>query len=216
MKNAMAGLVDDFREALLSSDSDAAASILAAYLVNGTALDFVEEVLVKTLDQIGEGWENGQYALSQVYLSGRICEDLMEKILPDESGLRKNKPKIAIALLNDYHALGKRIVYAVLRAGGFQLIDYGRVEVEELVRRAREDQIETLLISVLMLSSALQVKEVVNNLSHCKNQVKIVVGGAPFRLDRSLWEQVGADAVGYTASDALHLVEQLEGGSHNG
>jgi methanogenic corrinoid protein MtbC1 len=216
MKNAMAGLVDDFREALLSSDSDAAASILAAYLVNGTALDFVEEVLVKTLDQIGEGWENGQYALSQVYLSGRICEDLMEKILPDESGLRKNKPKIAIALLNDYHALGKRIVYAVLRAGGFQLIDYGRVEVEELVRRVREDQIETLLISVLMLSSALQVKEVVNNLSHRKNQVKIVVGGAPFRLDRSLWEQVGADAVGYTASDALHLVEQLEGGNHNG
>jgi methanogenic corrinoid protein MtbC1 len=212
----MAELVDDFREALLSSDTDAAASILAEYLVNKRAFDFIEEVVVKTLDQIGDGWEKGEYALSQVYMSGRICEDLLEKVLPDESGLRKARPKIAIALLNDYHTLGKRIVYAVLRAGGFQLIDYGRVEAEELVRRVKEDQIETLLISVLMLSSALQVKEVVKSLSLNQNKVKIVVGGAPFRLDRGLWQEVGADAVGFTATDALHLVSQLEGGSNNG
>jgi methanogenic corrinoid protein MtbC1 len=212
----MAELVDDFREALLSSDTDAAASILAEYLVNKRAFDFIEEVVVKTLDQIGDGWEKGEYALSQVYMSGRICEDLLEKVLPDESGLRKARPKIAIALLNDYHTLGKRIVYAVLRAGGFQLIDYGRVEAEELVRRVKEDQIETLLISVLMLSSALQVKEVVKSLSFNQNKVKIVVGGAPFRLDRGLWQEVGADAVGFTATDALHLVSQLEGGSNNG
>lgn len=212
----MAGLVDDFREALLSSDTETAAAIMSDYLVSKNALDFVEEVVVKALDQIGDGWENGQYALSQVYMSGRICEDLLEKVLPDESGLRKDKPKIAIALLNDYHALGKRIVYAVLRAGGFQLIDYGRVETEELVRRAKEDQIETLLISVLMLSSALQVAEVVKSLSYHQQKVKILVGGAPFRLDRGLWQQIGADAVGFTAADALHLVSQLEGGSNNG
>lgn len=212
----MADLVDDFRETLLSSDIEAATTILAGYLVSKNALDFVEEVVVKSLDQIGEGWENGTYALSQVYMSGRICEDLLEKTLPDESGLRKDKPKIAIALLNDYHALGKRIVYAVLRAGGYQLIDYGRVEVEELVRRVKEDQIETLLISVLMLSSALQVKEVVQSLNYYSDRLKVVVGGAPFRLDRDLWQEVGADAVGYTASDALHLVGQLEGGGNNG
>lgn len=212
----MAGLVDDFREALLSSDADAAAALLAGYLIDKQALEFVEEVIVKALDQIGDGWENGEYALSQVYMSGRICEDLLEKALPDGSGLRKEKPKIAIALLNDYHALGKRIVYAVLRAGGYQLIDYGRVETGELVRRVKEDQIETLLISVLMLSSALQVKEVVKNLSYNVNKPKVVVGGAPFRLDRKLWQEVGADAVGFSAADALHLVKELKGGQING
>ncbi len=208
--------MDDFRKALLASDPDAAASILAAYLVDGIALDFVEEVLVKTLEQIGDGWENGQYALSQVYMSGRICEDLLEKVLPDESGSRKVRPKIAIATLNDYHALGKRIVYAVLRAGGYQLIDYGRVETGELARRVEDDQIEMLLISVLMLSSALQVKEVVTSLGYKGNKTKIVVGGAPFRLNRRLWQEVGADAVGFTASDALLLVGRLEGGHKNG
>jgi len=199
-----------FKNALLSSDSSAADAALNEYLVDKTVMEFVEEVVVKVLDEIGDGWQKGEYALSQVYMSGRICEDLLEKILPDESGLRKDKPKIALALLNDYHALGKRIVYSVLRAGGFQLVDYGRVEVEELVRRVKEDKVEMLLISVLMLSSAINVKEIVRNLSNAEEKVTIVVGGAPFRLDRKLWQEVGADAVGYTAADALHIVRSLE------
>ncbi len=211
----MADTADNFKNALLSSDSDTAAAVLDEYLVNKTALEFVEEVVVKVLDEIGDGWQKGEYALSQVYMSGRICEDLLEKVLPDESGLRKDEPKIALALLNDYHLLGKRIVYAVLRAGGFHLIDYGRVEVEELIRKVKEDKIEILLISVLMLSSALNIKEIVNSLSYAEKKVNIIVGGAPFRLDRKLWQEVGADAVGYTATDALHIVRSLEGGNSN-
>lgn len=204
--------VNSFRKALLSSDTESATAIMNQYLEKNEVFDFVDQVVVKALDQIGDGWEKGDYALSQVYMSGRICEDLLEKVLPDESGLKKNSPKIAIALLNDYHALGKHIVYAILRAGGFQLIDYGRVEADELVRRVKDDRIEILLISVLMLSSALQVKEIAKSLSCQTDNLKIIVGGAPFRLDRGLWQKVGAHAVGFTASEVLHLVRQLEGG----
>ncbi|MGM0652876.1 MAG: cobalamin B12-binding domain-containing protein [Bacillota bacterium] len=211
----MADVTRAFKNVLLSSDIEAATAILEGYLVSKTALEFVDEVVVKVLDEIGDGWYEGKYALSQVYMSGRICEDLLEKALPDESGLRKDKPKIALALLNDYHVLGKRIVYAVLRSGGFQIVDYGRVEVDELVRRVKEDKIEILLISVLMLSSAFHVREIVSSLSNAGEKVKIVVGGAPFRLDRKLWQEVGADAVGYTATDALHIVRSLEGVNRN-
>lgn len=211
----MADVTRAFKNVLLSSDIEAATAILEGYLVSKTALEFVDEVVVKVLDEIGDGWYEGKYALSQVYMSGRICEDLLEKALPDESGLRKDKPKIALALLNDYHVLGKRIVYAVLRSGGFQIVDYGRVEVDELVRRVKEDKIEILLISVLMLSSAFHVREIVSSLSNAGEKVKIVVGGAPFRLDSKLWQEVGADAVGYTATDALHIVRSLEGVNRN-
>jgi trimethylamine corrinoid protein len=40
-------------------------------------------------------------------------------------------------------------------------------------------------------------------------QVRIVVGGAPFRFDAELWRQVGADAMGRTAADALDIVATL-------
>ncbi len=197
----------------MASNAESAEKIMLEYKKQGSPLPFVEEVLVKVLDSIGSGWEKGDYALSQVYMSGRICEDLLDKYLPDESEQRKNKPKMSIALLNDYHSLGKKIVYSTLRASGYHLHDYGRVEVEDLVENIMEDQVELVLISVLMFPSALQVKNVVNKLADYGCNVKIAVGGAPFRLDHRLWREVGADAVGYTAADALHIAKSFAGGT---
>ena len=118
---------------------------------------------------------------------------------------------MAIAVLEDYHLLGKRIVYSTLRAGGFDLLDYGRAEVDELVNRIRRDGIEVLLVSTLMLPSALRVKDVRTKLDDAGEKVKIVVGGAPFRLDDQLWKEVYADAVGKNASEAVEIVKTIRG-----
>lgn len=203
----MPDTVEQFQDALLSSNADEAEVILKKDLEKRSIVEFVEDVAVPVLDNIGLGWDKGEYALSQVYMSGRICEDLLDKYLPTEDERRKEQPKMAIALLNDYHALGKKIVYSVLRAAGYNLHDYGRVGVEELVRKAEEDQPELLLISVLMYSSAQKVADVVKKLNVCCPGIKVVVGGAPFRLDRSLWQDVGADEVGYSSADAISIVK---------
>lgn len=207
-------MLDDFQEALLSSDEEKARMLLYHAGKNHTALELVETIIVPALDSIGKGWEENEFALSQVYMSGRICENIVDAILPAHSKLKKTQPKIAVTVLNDYHVLGKRIVCSVLRAGGYDLQDYGRMEAEELVRRVRNDRIELLMISVLMLSSALRVKDVVRYARHYGCNVKIAVGGAPFRLGSStLWQEVGADMVGRTASDALSIAKSFTGGS---
>jgi methanogenic corrinoid protein MtbC1 len=36
-----------------------------------------------------------------------------------------------------------------------------------------------------------------------------VVGGAPFLLDDELWKEVGADAMGRSASEAIEIVEAM-------
>ena len=120
---------------------------------------------------------------------------------------------MAIGVLEDRHALGKRIVLSVLRAGGIPVRDYGAgLSVEELVERTRADGIRVLLVSTLMLRSALRVKDLVDALGAAGLAVKVVAGGAPFVLDRRLAEEVGADAVGYGASDAVAIVRRLLGG----
>lgn len=45
--------------------------------------------MVPALDRIGTGWENGTIALSQVYMSGRICEEVVDDLLP--TGAPKGK-----------------------------------------------------------------------------------------------------------------------------
>ena len=200
-----------FEQALLSLDRLAARNILLESGGSESPLQRVERLVVPALERIGAGWEQGQVALSQVYMSGRICEELVDTLLPLDGLGRKNRPKMAIAVLQDYHLLGKRIVYSVLRASGFELLDYGRVDADDLVRRVRHDGVEVLLISVLMLSSALRVKDVRARLQAPGSEVKIVVGGAPFRLDDQLWKEVGADARGREASEAVEIIARMMG-----
>ncbi|MEJ2406261.1 MAG: cobalamin-dependent protein [Candidatus Thiodiazotropha sp.] len=177
-------------------------------------IEAVESLIVPALEQLGQGWISGDIALSQVYMASRICEELVQRVLPLEGLERLSHPAQAIVVLSDYHTLGKRIVLSVMRASGFAVIDYGRMDVDELVQRVIDDDIRILLISVLMLPAALKIKAVREALDARGSRVRIAVGGAPFLFDPALWREVGADAMGESAADALSIVrgwmEELE------
>ncbi len=201
----------ELERALLSMDRLAARRVLAETLAQGP-LASVEALLVPALEKIGRDWEQGKVALSQVYMSGRISEELIEELLPLTPEGSSDRPIVAITMLHDFHLLGKRIVTSMLRANGLVVRDYGRTEVDELVERVRREQVSILLISTLMLSSALRVEDVITGLRESGPSVKVAVGGAPFRFDEQLYLEVGADAYGRNASDALRLVSGwLEG-----
>ncbi len=208
----MTEINENFIQALLTLNRLEAKRIVTMASCTMMPIEIAEEMIVKALENIGEGWQQGDIALSQVYMSGRICEELMDDLLPPGAPDRKNKPPIAIATLEDYHLLGKRIVYSVLRANGFDLKDYGRVTVDEAVRRADEDRLRVLLISTLMLPSALHVRDLVVRLKSACPDVKVVVGGAPFIFDPELWREVRADAMGRSASEAAGIIEKITGG----
>lgn len=199
--------VFEFERALLSLDRLEARRILGEMLSHAGPLEAVEKLVVPSMERIGKGWEQGTIALSQSYMGAKICEELVDTYLPSAGNGRRESPKMAIAVLEDHHGLGKRIVYSVLRASGFNLRDYGLgVSVNDMVERVKNDSIEIILISTLMLRSALMVKEVVTRLKEESLDIKVVVGGAPFLFDRQLWLDVGADAMGRSASEAATIV----------
>ena len=203
--------VRQFQDALESLDKLRADQLFREALADLTPIQVVEQLVSPALELIGQAWNDGSIALSQVYMSGRFCEDLVERVLPPSDPDRKHQPRSAIVTLNDYHMLGKRIVYSVMRASGFELFDYGHMDVAELVTRCCVDRIRVLMISVLMLPSALRVREVREAFSERGVDIKIVVGGAPFQFDPNLWREVGADAVGRSAADAVSIVEAWMG-----
>jgi monomethylamine corrinoid protein len=202
-------LKDEFIVALLQVDRIKAAEIFDKFSSKASK-SILENMIVSAMEQIGHGWEKGTISLAQVYMSGVICEELIDKYLPAKGISRKDIPKMGIAVLQDYHVLGKRIVCSVLRSGGYELTDYGHgLGPDEVVENVEKDKPEILLISTLMLSSALKVKEVIEKLALRGIKVKVIVGGAPFRLDRELWKTVGADANGKNASDIIKIIERM-------
>jgi methanogenic corrinoid protein MtbC1 len=196
---------------LESLDRTEAELLFQRVLEQHSPIDAVEKLVVPALEQIGAAWHEGSVALSQVYMSGRFCEALVDRVLPPSDPDRKHQPRSAIVVLSDYHDLGKRMVYSVMRASGFEVFDYGRLDVDALVTRAVADRLRVLLISVLILPSALKVREVCTQLKNAGSDIKVVVGGAPFLFDDQLWKEVGADAMGKSASDAVAIVARLMG-----
>jgi len=200
----------DFKDALMRVDRVEAKNIFKSSFRDKEDFKYLEEIVIKALNVIGEDWDKGHASLAQVYMSGIICENLMDEYLPKLNIAKKNLPKIGICVLQDFHTLGKRIVSSIVKSGGYQLLDFGPgLSPREIVDKVDEENVDIVLISTLMLPSAMKVREVRLLMQERNLKAKIVVGGAPFRLDKNLEEMVGADASGDTASDVLKIIEGL-------
>jgi methanogenic corrinoid protein MtbC1 len=205
----IASLVARAEQALLAVDLLLAREALAGAAAVLGARGALEAVLVPALDRVGERWDAGEASLSQVYMAGRYAEVLSDQLLPLEAP-PADALRIGLAVLEDQHLLGKRMVMAHLRAAGLSPLDLGDgVSAALLAARAIAARVEVLLVSTLMLRAALAVKDLVALLRAGGSAARVVVGGAPFRLDPSLWRSTGADACGRVAADAPRLALAL-------
>lgn len=211
MSPGMAGTgVDDLISALIRMDRIAIREILSPGGEAAEKNEMVENLIVPALEEIGRRWQDGSLAISQVYMAGILIEEVIGTLFPESDLKEKNPERIATVVLEDYHMLGERIVSTHLIGSGYSPVRYGRKDVEELVALVKADKIRYLVISTLMLPSALRIREVSNRLAG--EGVKIIVGGAPFRYDPELGPEVGADRVCFTASDAVLAIRDLEAG----
>ena len=199
-----------FEQALLSMDRLRCRTLLQEAMAAEGGLAGAERLIGPTLARIGNDWEAGDLALTQVYMSGRICEDLLLEVCPPAGRTDPDSPLIGLAVLKDHHQLGKRIVSASLLSCGFRVVDYGHgLEAAEIAERALQDRVTILMVSVLMFSSALHIRELRQALGESPDRPFLVVGGAPFRFDRNLWKEVRADAVGHTGVDAVTIAQRI-------
>jgi methanogenic corrinoid protein MtbC1 len=206
---SLSPLANELEQALLIVDRIKARSIVSAYAKEHTPFELVENLFAPVMEHIGQGWETGETALSQVFMSGQICAELAEGLEWDEAEKPWPQKHMAICILEDYHMLGKQMVYSALRASGYDLLDYGRMDVEPLVEKVREDGVQLLLISTLMLRSALRVKLLRDRMDAEGMNVRIIVGGAPFRFDPELWKEIKADAMALNTAEALAVVRRM-------
>lgn len=204
--------ITEFEQALLDVDQTKAESIFKEATSNHDPFRIAEALVVPCLERLGERWSDGYLALAQVYMAGKISENLLENVLPKENPTKKNHGKIAIAVLEDHHLLGKRIIKSVILAHGYSLIDYGHgLSIEHLAHKLITDEIDVALISTLMYHSAIHIKKLIQIVRSSGLKTRFVVGGAPFNFNDTLWKEVGADAMGKNSADALAILDVYRG-----
>ncbi|MBP1909406.1 methylmalonyl-CoA mutase cobalamin-binding domain/chain [Methanolobus bombayensis] len=197
----------------MSLNRVAAHQMICSKFTGDNAFELIRNIIAPALENIGDMWNCGEIALSQEYMASKMCEVIVEDILPSESSSRKNQPILGITTLGDEHMLGKRIVISFLKSCGFDVHDYGDMAPENVVRKIAEDNVQVILVSTLMLNFAHEVKKLRSILESNGSGTKIIVGGAPFMFDPDLWREVGAHAMANDATESLDVICKLMGGN---
>ncbi len=197
--------------ALLAADRVSAERVVDEYLGHQGLPDLIEQCVVPALVSIGTSWEQGDIGVAQVYLAGRLCDRIVSEHVQQSSSRPRDQMRLAIGVLHDAHVLGKTMVVHVLRSAGFGVADWGcRLAVDHVVDRALDELPDVLMLSALTLPAALDVRRIRDGLSRAGCGARLVVGGAPFRLDPGLACEVGADHVGTSAVDILAILARIE------
>ena len=172
-------------------------------------LSIMEEVKV-AMKQIGQKFENKEFFLPDLIMSGEILRQIFDVIGPKikESEIEaKKRGKVLLGTVaGDIHDIGKDIVKFMLDANGFDVLDLGvDVPSEKFVEKIREFKPDVLALSGFLTLAFDSMKEVIQKIRDAglRDMVKIMIGGGT--VDERIVEYVGADAYGESAVEAVNL-----------
>lgn len=173
----------------------------------------LREVVGSAIEETAQRWsEIHLVTLSQVYVSGLIIKDAVEMLSPGLASAERPVGKVVIGVAEgDHHGMGRATVSAFLRGAGFVVTDLGTsVSPKTFVDAALAEGADIIAVSALMIGPALGIREVRQEMDRRQvRQIRLLVGGAPFRDNPKLYQMVGADATAPTAYEAVAVARRL-------
>jgi 5-methyltetrahydrofolate--homocysteine methyltransferase len=168
--------------------------------------------LIAGMNVVGERFRVHEIFLPEVLLAARAMTCGMELLKP--LLIRDDVPSLGKVVIGsvrgDLHDIGKNLVGIMLAGAGFEVIDLGNdVAPERFVETAEREGAPVIGMSALLTTTMTVMKEVVDLLRErgLAGQIKVVVGGAP--LSERFAGEIGADAYGFDASNAVERVKSL-------
>ena len=208
------GIIEDVYSAVIDGKVDDAAAGVEQGLNDGiTVDDLLKKGLLAAMDLVGERFGEGDIFIPQVIWSAKAMQAGMDLLRPHftEDQQEKSARIIIGTAEGDIHDIGKNLVGMMLEGAGFEVVDLGvGVKPEQFVEKAVEEKADIIGVSALLTTTMMSMAEVVR----LKNEkglssLKVIVGGAPLSLD--FCKEIGADAYGVDAMDAVVKVKELMG-----
>jgi methanogenic corrinoid protein MtbC1 len=161
--------------------------------------------------EIGRLWEQDKISAAEEHMAtsmvGRVLAGLYAR-LPVSSANRGRA--VVTSAPNEFHELGARILADMLEADGWDIFFLGaNTPAEELIKLVKKADPRFLAISVTMPFNMDRVAAIISGIRNdpALSSVKILVGGAAFNTDRTLWRRLGADAWAEDPPSAIRQVQ---------
>jgi 5-methyltetrahydrofolate--homocysteine methyltransferase len=211
----MMEIPQEIADTLRNGDDDRVAELTQKAIDDGVPVgEILDNGLIAGMGVVGVLFRNHEIFLPDVLLAARAMQrgvDLLKPLL-----VGKEIPNIGTVVIGtaqgDLHDIGKNLVAIMLKGAGFEVIDLGNdVPAERFVDTAVDSGAVVIGMSALLTTTMSSMKGVVDLLRErgLTGKIRTIVGGAPITKDFA--DEIGADAYGYDAANAVDRVKALAG-----
>jgi 5-methyltetrahydrofolate--homocysteine methyltransferase len=178
------------------------------------AKQILDDGLIAGMDIVGQRFKNHEIYLPEVLLAARAMYAGMGQLKPllVKEGIPPIGKIVLGSVQGDLHDIGKNLVSIMLRGAGFEVIDLGAdVAPQRFLEAAKSEDAPVIGMSALLTTTMPAMSKVVELLKRegLAEEVKTIVGGAP--VSEAFANEIGADAYGFDAANAVERVKGLVG-----
>ncbi|MDO9308610.1 MAG: cobalamin-dependent protein [Deltaproteobacteria bacterium] len=211
-------VMNQYNEAIMDTDRDRALMVVRDALDLGISPEeVVFRIVVPAIELMMKSISDNQgVSLAQHFMAAQIASEVVDEMVPRFRKAPEIIGRVVIGTSQgDFHGLGKRIVSGCLKAMMIEVSDLGlNVAPERFVDEALARDAQVIAISSMMVHTARgengcsRVRQLLKERG-LEKQIRIAVGGAPYRFDPELYRTVGADAWAENGIEAGKLISDM-------
>lgn len=173
----------------------------------------LNEGMIGAMNVVGDKFTKGQLFVPEMLIAAKSMKKGVDVLKPHLAGEESaSAGKVVMGTVaGDLHDIGKNLVAMMIESAGFEIIDLGvDVPKEKFVEAVKNNpDCKIVGLSALLTTTMPAMQEAVQALidAGCKDQVKIMVGGAPITPEFA--KEIGADAYTTDAASAAKVAKQL-------
>ncbi|MCP3972247.1 MAG: hypothetical protein GY717_18370 [Rhodobacteraceae bacterium] len=208
---------DALAETVIDGEDEECVKLVNDGLAAGVdPLEAVEKGLAKGINQVGVDFGAGVIFLPELAMAADTMKTgaaILDEKIRESGSRRMSHGTIVIGTIKgDIHDIGKSVVAAVLQANGYNVVDIGiDVDIDTFIQALKDNEADVLGMSTLLTLPLMTMGEVIDKLKEVgmRDKIKVIVGGCP--VTQEFADEIGADAVGFDAQDAVVKLDGLMG-----
>jgi MerR family transcriptional regulator, light-induced transcriptional regulator len=187
----------------------AAAFIQEVFQETGSRVTLFADLIHPAQYEIGDLWYRGEIGIAEEHRATAIVEEITMALPATPAQGRAPRGKCVLAAVGaEQHVVGLRLLAAALEDDGWTVTMLGgrtpAVDLAEIVSKVRPKFVG---LSAGYLPRPDALKTTIGELK--KQRVRVLVGGAAFNRNSSLWSTIGADGHGTDARVAVALAQRI-------
>ena len=172
-----------FLDSLLKGDRAYCSKVIRNELKNNPSIfDLYEQLIRKSLYEIGDLWENNKISTATEHLASAIIEAILNEIYPGVTSTDKNGKSVVLTCVeNELHQIGIKMVNDVFELNGWRTYFLGtNTPIDSLIQFTKEIQPTLLAISVSLYFHLPELEKMIQQINNEFPEMPIFVGGQAF------------------------------------